>query len=185
MAIVWGAQQRKRVVSRDNNISRLHGLYQEVFNGRNIDAADEYVHADMYEHEVFPGFDPGREGFKSLVRAMHAAFPDLYVTVEDMIADRDKVVARVTFRGTHSGDFLGLSASGNRTSIPGIDIVRFSHGKIIEHWGLTDQLALARQAGAAAGEPSIAADTGTSTRRRVAPSGAKPARQTLTGVENL
>ncbi len=103
----------------------------------------------MIEHERFPGLESGREGFKTFVTTFREAFPDLQVTVEDMIAEGDKVAARATMRGTHQGEFLGIPPSGNSIEVPVVDIVRFSDGMGVEHWGVTDNMAMMVQLGVA------------------------------------
>ena len=82
---------------------------------------------------------------------LHSAFPDLRATVEDEIADGDKVVVRSTWRGTHQGEFQGIPATGKQVSFPVIDIVRFENGKAVEHWGLVDAMSLMQQLGAIPG----------------------------------
>jgi predicted ester cyclase len=76
------------------------------------------------------------------------AFPDSYFTVEDMIAEGDKVVTRKTFHGTHEGEFIGIPPSGKTVTIELIDIVRISEGMVVEHWFIGDNLGMMRQLGA-------------------------------------
>jgi steroid delta-isomerase-like uncharacterized protein len=76
------------------------------------------------------------------------AFPDLHITVEDLIAEGDRVVGRVTFRGTHSKDFQGMPATGKQIEMQVIDILRVEDGKIMERWGVADNLAMMQQLGA-------------------------------------
>ena len=78
---------------------------------------------------------------------MHTAFPDIQMNVEDMIAEADKVVARVSVSGTHQGEFMGIDPTGNRVAITGIDILRIADGKIVEHWGNFDDLGMMQQLG--------------------------------------
>lgn len=133
----------------EDNKSIMRRAYDEILNEGNLDVADEIIAEDMTEHEQFPGLEPGREGFKGFVTMFREAFPDLQVTVEDMIAEDDKVAARVTMRGTHQGKFLGIPPSGNRIEVPVVDIVRFADGMGVEHWGVTDNMAMMVQLGVA------------------------------------
>jgi steroid delta-isomerase-like uncharacterized protein len=133
----------------EDNKSIMRRAYDEILNEGRLDVADEIIAEDMTEHEQFPGLEPGREGFKSFVTMFREAFPDLQVTVEDMIAEDDKVAARVTMRGTHQGKFLGIPPSGNRIEVPVVDIVRFADGMGVEHWGVTDNMAMMVQLGVA------------------------------------
>ncbi len=75
------------------------------------------------------------------------AFPDSYFTVEDMVAEGDKVVTRKTFHGTHEGEFIGIPPSGRAVSMGLIDIVRISDGKVVEHWSMGDSLGMMQQLG--------------------------------------
>ncbi len=133
----------------EDNKSIMRRAYDEILNEGNIDVADEVIAEDMTEHEQFPGLEPGREGFKGFVRMFREAFPDLQVTVEDMIAEDDRVAARVTMRGTHQGVFLGIDPTGNQIEVPVVDIVRFADGMAVEHWGVTDNMAMMVQLGVA------------------------------------
>jgi predicted ester cyclase len=90
---------------------------------------------------------PTREGFKQFAMAYRAAFPDLHYTVEDAFEAGDKVVHRLTGSGTMKGDFLGMSATGRRATWSEIHIGRVADGRLIEHWGLVDQLGLFVQLG--------------------------------------
>ena len=76
------------------------------------------------------------------------AFPDLEFVAEDMIAEGDKVAARITVRGTHKGPFLDIAPTGKQVSVNAIDIFRFANGKIVEHWGVMDQMSMMQQLGA-------------------------------------
>ncbi len=133
----------------EDNKSIMRRAYDEILNEGNIDVADEVIAEDMTEHEQFPGLEPGREGFKGFVTMFREAFPDLQVTVEDMIAEDDKVAARVTMRGTHQGKFLGIDPTGNQIEVPVVDIVRFADGMAVEHWAVTDNMAMMVQLGVA------------------------------------
>ena len=84
---------------------------------------------------------------------MSAAFDGLRMDVEDLYADGDTAVARVTIRGTHNGEFMGVPASGKEIAVPAVDIVRYADGKGVEHWGVTDTMAMMEQIGAIPEEP--------------------------------
>src|SRR5437764_1381191 len=81
---------------------------------------------------------PGIEGIRNLFATLHNAFPDAHVTLDDVLAEGDKVVVRSTLSGTHQGTFMGIPATGRHVSITGIDIVRMRDGKMVEHWGNED-----------------------------------------------
>jgi predicted ester cyclase len=79
--------------------------------------------------------------------ALHGAFSALHVTVEDQVAEADKVVTRKTFHGTHTGNFFGVPATGRSVSFGVIDILRFQDGRIADHWAVVDQFGLMQQLG--------------------------------------
>ena len=120
----------------------------EAINQNNLDALDEVVASDITDHNPSPGQAPGLEGVKQWFSSLHTAFSDFHVDVEDMIAEGDKVVARVTGSGTHQGEFMGIAPTGNRIEFSGIDILRIAEGKVAEHWGNFDNLGMLQQLGA-------------------------------------
>lgn len=126
----------------------MRKIYEVIASG-DADRADELLAEDLIEHEDQPPGSPqGREGFKDFVRRINAGFPDLECHIEDMTADGDKVWARARLTGTHQGEFMGVPATGNRVEFEVIDIGRFEDGKGVEHWGVSDAMALMAQIGA-------------------------------------
>jgi len=126
----------------------MRGIYDVIASG-DADRADELLAEDLIEHEDQPPGSPqGREGFKDFVRRINAGFPDLECHIEDMTADGDKVWARARLTGTHQGEFMGVPATGKRVEFEVIDIGRFENGKGVEHWGVSDAMALMAQIGA-------------------------------------
>lgn len=122
-------------------------FFEEIFNRGNIDAADELVAPDVIDHNPLPGFPPGLEGAKLLFRMFHTGFSTLSVTVDDLIAEGDKVVARGKLRGTHTGLFMNIPPTGKEFVIDWIDIYRIANGKQVEVWHLEDLLTLLQQLG--------------------------------------
>ena len=108
---------------------------------------DELVGANIIDHSPMPGQGPGSEGLKDALTMFRGAFPDLQVTIEDMIAEGEKVVVRVTMRGTHQGEFMGIPATNKKIEIGEMHIVRFAGGKMVEHWGQEDSLGTMQQLG--------------------------------------
>ena len=135
-------------MSTETNKTTLRRLVNELFNNKNVDLIDELFAPDFVEHEEIPGIDSGREGVRQASQMFFAAFPDLNVVIQDILADGDKVVAREQWTGTHQGEFMGMPATGNQVAFNVIDIVRFSEGKLVEHWAVSDMLALLTQLGA-------------------------------------
>ena len=131
----------------DQNKALFRRLVQEVFNEGKLTTADE-LGTGYVEHSPAPGQAPGVEGFKQLVQMFRSAFPDLRMVIDDLIAEGDKVVARMTTTGTHRGEFMGLAPTGKPIKISEIHILRFANGKVQEHWGLADDLSMMQQLGA-------------------------------------
>ena len=125
--------------------------FEEVWNKGRSDAIDEMFAADGIAHGLSD--DPekpmeGPVGFKPFHAAFRGAFPNVEVVVEDLIAEGDKVVARCTVRGKHTGDHLGVAASNVPVEFTGIAIVRIKEGKIVEAWNNFDFLKMNKQIGA-------------------------------------
>jgi len=121
---------------------------EEVWNNGNLAVLDELVATNLVDHNPStPGQGSGVEGFKQVFSTFRTAFPDLHFTVEDMVAEGDKVVSRVTARGTHKGEFAGIAPTGKQGAAEAIDITRIAGGKIVERWGIVDQLGLLQQLG--------------------------------------
>ena len=121
---------------------------EEVFNGGNLDLADQLYAPDYVLHDPsIPEDLHGPEGIKQYATMSLGAFPDARVTVEDQVAEGDKVVARWTATGTHTGDLMGIPPKGRRIEISGITISRFSGGKIAEDWYQSDDLGMMQQFG--------------------------------------
>jgi steroid delta-isomerase-like uncharacterized protein len=137
----------------EENKAFVRRFFEEVINRGNLAAAADFMTADFVEHESLPVPGAGVEGFRQFFTMLRAAFPDFQVAVDDLIAEGDQVVARVTLRGTHRGPFLQVPPTGRQVAMDVIDVVRLADGKIAEHWGVADNLTLLRQVGAI-GEPA-------------------------------
>lgn len=123
-------------------------FHEEVWNKGNLDLIDDYVAEDYIEHNpVVPYEVRGREPYKENVETFRSAFPDLTFVEENLIAEGDKVVSRVTGSGTHEGPFMGFEPTGNRFEVTGIDIWRFEDRQIVETWVMADTMGLMQQLG--------------------------------------
>lgn len=122
-------------------------ICDEVFNQGNLAVAEEVFAANYVEH--FPGLPSGLDGFKHFLTMLRAAFPDLHVTLEDLIGEGDQVVWRWTMHGTHQGELFRLPATGKQATWTEIQIGRFAGGKLVEHWMSFDRLDLLQQLGLA------------------------------------
>ena len=134
-------------MTEEKNKALNRRFVEEVINQGNIDAIDELIDPGVVDHAAPPGFPTGREGAKQFAAMMRSAFPDLHLTIEDMIAEGDKVVVRGTWNGTHEGQFMGIAASGRRVRVSQIDITRCADGRMVEHWEQFDALRLMQQLG--------------------------------------
>ena len=132
----------------EENVALFRRFVDELINKRNVGVIDTMVAEDFVEHDGLPGFPAGREGLKQLFAAVLGGFPDLQAQVEDSMAQGDKVMLRMTWRGTQTRPFLFLPPSDKQATFGVIDIVRLANGKLVEHWGITDQLSAFQQLGA-------------------------------------
>jgi len=129
------------------NKAIVRRFVDEVQSAGNIDAIDELCSPEFVNHSAPPGVPSNREGVKQVTAMFRQAFPDSYFTVEDMVAEGDKVATRKTFHGTHQGEFMGIPPTGQQVSIGLIDIVRIVDGKVVEHWSMGDNLGMMQQLG--------------------------------------
>ena len=121
--------------------------YQECYNTNNLDGLDEVVAEDVATPKIVPGFPSGLEGAKAVHRLAVAGMTDFHTEIQDLIAEEDKVVARVVITGIHTGEFFGVPATGKHVEFTGIYIARIANGKIVEHWGEEDSVSLLQQLG--------------------------------------
>jgi steroid delta-isomerase-like uncharacterized protein len=121
----------------------------EVFATGDFSAIDELVAPNAIDHDPYnPHGSEGVEGSKKTIAMYREAFPDLQMTVEDQVAEGDKVVTRWTAVGTHEGNIMGIPATGKTATVTGIGIDRFEDGKVVEGWNNWDTLGLLQQIGA-------------------------------------
>ena len=144
--------------TQENTASATRFL-EEVMNWGNLSVIDELSAPNFVDHSAPPGISPTNEGFKAFVAMFRSAFPDLHYTLEESIAEGDRVAQRTTAHGTMKGDFQGMPASGKSATWSEIHITRFENGKAAEHWGVVDQLGMLVQLGfaQAPGQPVAAA----------------------------
>jgi len=135
-------------MSVEENKAAMLRYYQEVWARGDLAAGDELVALDFVDHMPKPGQAPGREGHHQGVRLIRAAFPDARFTIDDIIAEGDKVVGRWTMDATHRGEIMGIPATGRPVRVTGIDIARFEGGRLAELWHQEDILGLMQQLGA-------------------------------------
>jgi steroid delta-isomerase-like uncharacterized protein len=120
----------------------------EAFNEGNIDAVDELVTDSYVRHDPNSPEVRGPEQEKQLIAMYRSAFPDLYVTIEDMVAEGDKVVIRVAIHATHKGELLGIPPTDKQLTFTSTEICRLAEGRIDEQWVNFDALGMMQQLGA-------------------------------------
>ena len=134
----------------EGNAAISRRLFEEAWNAGNLSVIDELVATDAVGHDPsLPEEIRGPEGLKRQISVYRAAFPDVQFTIEDEIAQGDKVALRWTARGTHRGELMGLAPTGKAAKVTGITIDKIADGKVVESWVEWDNLGLAQQIGAA------------------------------------
>jgi predicted ester cyclase len=134
-------------MSTQDNKAVVRRFYEEVVNQKNRAALAEVFDPNLVDHFAPPGAPGGLEGAWQTFDMFQTAFPDQHFTIEDMIAEGDRVVSRVTMSGTQQGPFMGIPPTGKHVTMTGIDINRFVGGKSVEHWVEMDRLGLMQQLG--------------------------------------
>ena len=131
-------------MSAKENEAIVRNAFEEV-NEKNLAFIEEVMAPNFLSHALPPGMPPTRESHKQALNMLFTAFPDYHVTIEDIIADADKVAARLTVCGTHQGDFFGIPPTGKQVAWAAVDIFRIAEGKLVEYWLIADNLSLLQQ----------------------------------------
>jgi steroid delta-isomerase-like uncharacterized protein len=120
----------------------------EVFSQGKLEVIDELVAEDFVEHEEMPpGVEANREGIKQFVTMFRTAFPDMKAKLVATAVDGDELWMHSEFSGTNTGEFMGMPATGKKMAVSGFDRVKVKDGKVVEHWGLVDMMAMMTQLG--------------------------------------
>jgi len=133
-------------LSTEQNKALVRRIFEEGFNQNKPGVFDELI-APNYVNYDFPMPAPGLEGFKMVAGLFLTAFPDLHQTVEDELAEGDKVITRGYLTGTHKGDFQGIPPTGKQIKMKYIDIWRIANGKGVENWVQLDMMGMMQQLG--------------------------------------
>jgi len=136
-------------MSTNDNKGVIMTFIEEVINQGRLERTDDLVVEDFVELDPLPGQAQGREGLKEVIGQIRSAFPDIRWTVDEMVAEGDKVFSRFTWSGTHEGAFLGVPATGRRITVKGMVIDRLVSGKMADSRILMDTLGMMQQLGAA------------------------------------
>jgi steroid delta-isomerase-like uncharacterized protein len=133
-------------MSADQNKATARRFIEEVWNNQNLAAIDELYAPNAIEHRDLPPFELDRESAKQYTAPLFSAFPDVHVTIEDMVAEGDTVVTRWTARGTHQGELMGIAPTGKTIAVMGISIGRHAvNGQLVESWTTWDRLTMLQQ----------------------------------------
>jgi steroid delta-isomerase-like uncharacterized protein len=136
-------------VSTEENKATFRRYVEEVGNEGNLDLADDVFDRYLAHQPDGSVLERGPEDVKRFMGEFRSAFPDFHSTIEDQIAEGDKVVTRWRMRGTHRGQFRGIAPTDSQIDVTGIGIFRFSEeGKVVESWDNFDQLGMMQQLGA-------------------------------------
>jgi steroid delta-isomerase-like uncharacterized protein len=134
-------------VSVEENKALVRRWIEEVYNKGNVAVIDEVLAPNLVHHDLPPEMKSGLEGYKQLNSMLLTAFPDYHATIEDMIAEGDKVVLRFFWSGTHKGEFMGIAPTGKQVTVKVMSMHRIEGGKVVENWAQVDQLGLLQQLG--------------------------------------
>jgi steroid delta-isomerase-like uncharacterized protein len=131
----------------DRNKAVVRRFIEEVQNQKNWESYDELNASDFVNLSAPPGVPSDKEGGKIFLASFLNAFPDCRVTIDDMIAEGDRVATKKTFTGTHTVELSGIPPTGRRVTIQYVDILRLRDGQIVEHWLSMDQMSFMQQLG--------------------------------------
>ena len=132
-------------MSTEDNVAAFRKLIEVGFNEGNLDLVEELVSPDAVEHQR--GSKPGIEGTKATIATLHRWFSDFELTIVKLTAEGDTVWSLNRARGVNTGSVMGFPPTGRSFEIDVMDVARFEDGKIVEHWGVPDQLGLLIQLG--------------------------------------
>lgn len=135
--ILLGSEVNVRM-SKEEPKALVSRLVEEGFNTGDLALFDELYSQNFIDHNPLPGQSLGRNGVKRVTDMLRCAFPDLRWRIEDLLAEGNKVLLRMTAQGTHHGTFYGLPPTGRRVTISSMDLFRIAGGRIVERWGLAE-----------------------------------------------
>jgi steroid delta-isomerase-like uncharacterized protein len=129
-------------MTTDQNKALYRRYIEDAFNQGRLDVLDELLSPSYVFRDAPPGAPSGPESVKQVVTMFRTAFPDLHITLDELVAEGDKVCARATTRGTHRGTFMGIAATGKSVTMTGMTMVRIVDGRLVESWVKNDVMGL-------------------------------------------
>jgi predicted ester cyclase len=142
-------------MSEQSNMASFRRLIEDGFSRGKLEVLDELMAADCVEHQR--GNRPGVEGAKATVSTLHSWMSEFELEIADVVAAGDTVWSRNRARGINTGSVMGNPPTGKRVEVDVFDVVRFENGKVVEHWGVADQLGMMIQLGLAPSRPPVTA----------------------------
>lgn len=137
-------------MTTEENKKTARRIVIELINGGNLDLIDRIIAPDFIEHAAPPGVGPGRDSFRAMIPMLRGAFPDLEYTIEDQVAEGDRVAQRLVGHGTMQGEFLGMQPTGKKAEWQEMHFHRFNaDGQLAEHWETSNELGMMAQLGLA------------------------------------
>jgi steroid delta-isomerase-like uncharacterized protein len=133
-------------MSKQENLAAQQKFGGAVNSGE-LELLRSVIAPNVVDHDPAPDQAAGPEGYIQLFGALRASFPDFAVSVDEMVADDDKIAIAYTVTGTQKGEFLGVAPTGRKIRARGVQIARFRDGKMVERWGSSDQLGILQQIG--------------------------------------
>jgi steroid delta-isomerase-like uncharacterized protein len=132
----------------DHDLKSCYRAYvNAIWDQKNLDAMESFFTDDHIDHMAPPGQAPGIAGLRQTFAMFFEAFPDWQISIDDMIAEGDKLVVRISYTATHRGPFFGIPATGRQIRSGGTHTLRYVGNKIAEHWGHSDDLGMMQQLG--------------------------------------
>ena len=133
-------------MSVEEDKAKVRRLIEEFINKGNMAVADETFADNFVNHDSMSA-TKDRQGLKQYITMVHTACPDFHCTIEDLISEGDRIVVRLMCRGTHRGEFMGISPTGRQWNVTSITILRFGGDRVAERWNSTDNLGILQQLG--------------------------------------
>jgi predicted ester cyclase len=135
-------------------------VYEDILGKGQLNLVDSHISDDYVDHSAPPGIPPNKDGFRQWVQTFRTGFPDLSVTVEQIMAEGDRIATRLTLRGTHQGTFMRVAPTNRAITLKGMAFARVSGGKVAERWSIMDLGGLMAQLTQPAAQPAAQAAAG-------------------------
>ena len=150
---VWAGEIDPVSDLAEKNVALVRHFFEEVWNQGKLNLVDEFLAQDYKDYNLPPGAPQGYKGYKASVNMFRSAFPDIHFTLEQVLAEDNRVAIRLMGRGTHKGSFMGIPATGKQVSFGGMTFIHIQDGKVAERWGLSDIPGLMQQLGVGPDQP--------------------------------